>query len=100
MARINLKKVEVTEKEVDVARAQERAAQAALELAEIQLRNTELRSSFKGVVTSRNVEPGEVVTILLDLGINIGVNNDAQIKIKTTGGNTFASTIIVGQGLL
>lgn len=41
-----------------------------------------------------------MVTILLDLGINIGVNNDAQIKIKTTGGNTFASTIIVGQGLL
>lgn len=46
------------------------------------------------------IQPGEVVTILLDLGINIGVNNDAQIKIKTTGGNTFASTIIVGQGLL
>lgn len=46
------------------------------------------------------IQPGEEVTILLDLGINIGVNNDAQIKIKTTGGNTFASTIVVGEGLL
>lgn len=43
------------------------------------------------------IQPGEVVTILLDLGINIGVNHDAQIKITTTGGNTFASTIVVGQ---
>ena len=62
LARINLKKIEVAEKEVDVARAQVRAAQAAVKLAEIQLRYTELISPVKGVVTSRNAEPGEVVT--------------------------------------
>ena len=46
------------------------------------------------------IQPGEVVTILLDLDINIGVNHDAQLKIKTTSGNTFASTIVIGQDLL
>lgn len=46
------------------------------------------------------IQPGEVVTILLDLGINIGVNHDSQIQIITTGGNTFASTIVVGQDRL
>jgi HlyD family secretion protein len=80
LARINLKKVEVTEKEVDVARAQERAAQAALELAEIQLRNTELRSSFKGVVTSRNAEPGEVVTTGQEV-ISISDLSEVDLKI-------------------
>ncbi|NIM26130.1 MAG: hypothetical protein GTN35_03905 [Nitrososphaeria archaeon] len=43
------------------------------------------------------IQPGEVVTILLDLQINIGVSNDAQLKITTTGGNTFASTIVIGE---
>ncbi len=43
------------------------------------------------------IQSGEVVTILLDLGINIGNNHDAQIKITTTNGNVFVSTIIIGQ---
>ncbi len=43
------------------------------------------------------IQPGEVVTILLDLGINMGINHDAQIKITTTNGNVFVSTIIIGQ---
>ena len=45
------------------------------------------------------IQPGEVVTILLDLGVNIGINHDAQIKITTTNGNVFASTILVGQSI-
>ena len=43
------------------------------------------------------IQPGEVVTILLDLQINIGVSHDAQLKITTTGGNTFASPIVIGE---
>ena len=46
------------------------------------------------------IQPGEVVTILLDLGVNIGVNHDAQIKITTTNGNVFVSTILVGQTII
>jgi HlyD family secretion protein len=62
LARSNLKKIEAVEREVDAARAAVEAAQAALDLAEIQLGYTELRAPFDGVVVSRNIEPGEVVS--------------------------------------
>lgn len=61
-ARSNLKKIDAAEREVDVAKAQVQAAQAALDLAEIQLQHTQLRSPFEGIITSRNLEPGEVVS--------------------------------------
>ena len=60
-ARSNLKKIEAAEKDVDAARAQVKAAEASLELAETQLKYTQLRAPSKGIITSRNVEPGEVV---------------------------------------
>lgn len=60
-ARSNLKKIEAAEKEVEAARAQVNATKSALELAETQLRYTELTAPFEGVITSRNVEVGEVV---------------------------------------
>jgi HlyD family secretion protein len=56
-------KIDLTEREVEAARAQVQYAEAALELAEIRLKNTELRAPFDGIITSRNVEPGEVATI-------------------------------------
>lgn len=61
-ARESLKKIEATESEVKAAEAQVLSAQAALELANILLKHTELRSPFKGILVSRNVEPGEVVS--------------------------------------
>ncbi len=60
-ARSNLKKIDAAKSDVEVARAQVQAARAALRLAETQLRYTQLKAPFKGVITSRNVEPGEVV---------------------------------------
>jgi len=61
-ARGNLKRIAATEKEVDVAKAGVLGAEAALELAEIQLRYTQLTAPFRGIVVSRNLEPGEVVS--------------------------------------
>lgn len=61
-ARGNLKQIEATEREVLAARAQVEAARAALSLAGIRLAYTELRAPFDGIVVSRNVELGEVVT--------------------------------------
>jgi HlyD family secretion protein len=61
-AKANLKKIEGAEKEAEVAEAGVKAAQSALRLAEIQLEHTRLRAPFEGVITSRNVEPGEVVS--------------------------------------
>jgi HlyD family secretion protein len=60
-ARSNLKKIDAAKGDVGVARAQVQAARAAVHLAETQLRYTQLKAPFKGVITSRNVEPGEVV---------------------------------------
>jgi HlyD family secretion protein len=61
-ARDNLKKIEASESEVQGAKAQVQSAKAALDLAEIRLAYTELRAPFNGILVSRNVEPGEVVT--------------------------------------
>ncbi len=61
-ARSNLKKIEAGKRDVDSARAQVRAAQASLAQAQIVLAYAELRAPFGGIITSRNVEPGEVVT--------------------------------------
>lgn len=61
-ARENLKKIEAAESEVQAAKAQVLSAQALLELAKIQLKHSELRVPFKGIIVSRNVEPGEVVS--------------------------------------
>lgn len=61
-ARNNLIKIEAAEQEVQVAKARVRSAEAALDLAAIQLQHTELRAPFSGIVVSRNVEQGEVVS--------------------------------------
>jgi len=61
-AESNTAKIEASLREVKAAEARVDAARSALSLAEIHLKQTELRAPFGGVVTSRNVEPGEVVT--------------------------------------
>jgi HlyD family secretion protein len=58
----NLTRIEMTEKEVEAARARVQAAAASFKLAETQLGFTELKAPFKGIITSRNIEPGEVVS--------------------------------------
>jgi len=62
LARSNLKKINATEEEVAAAVAQVEAAKAARELADTQLRYTRLKAPIKGIITSRNVELGEVVS--------------------------------------
>ena len=61
-ARGNLKKIEAAEKEAAAAGAMVETARAAVDLAKIQLDYTCLKAPFKGTLTSRNVEPGEVVS--------------------------------------
>jgi HlyD family secretion protein len=62
LAQSNLQKIDATEKEVEAARAQVASVQAALNVAEIQLGHTELKAPYNGILLSRNVEPGEVVS--------------------------------------
>ena len=62
LAQSNLQKIEAAEQDVEAARAQVAAVRAALSVAEIQLGHTELKAPYAGIILSRNVEPGEVVS--------------------------------------
>jgi HlyD family secretion protein len=62
LSQSNLQKIQAAEQEVEAARAQMASANAALSVAEIQLARTELHAPYAGIILSRNVEPGEVVS--------------------------------------
>lgn len=62
LARSNLKKIEATKQDIAAARSQVQAARAALDQANIQMSYTRLKAPISGIITSRNVEPGEVVS--------------------------------------
>lgn len=62
VARSNLKKIDAARQDVAAARSQVLVARAALEQADIQRHYTLLKAPISGVITSRNVEPGEVVS--------------------------------------
>jgi HlyD family secretion protein len=61
-ARSNLLRIDAGRKDVEAARANVAAARAASEQVSIQLDYAFLKAPGPGVITSRNVEPGEVVT--------------------------------------
>jgi HlyD family secretion protein len=61
-ARSNLKKNKATRQDLEAARSQVQASKAALDQTDIQLQYSQLKAPFAGTITSRNVEPGEVVT--------------------------------------
>ena len=60
-AESNLEKIGAAEKEVETARAQAKAARSSVDLAYIRMNYTKLLAPFQGVITSRNIEAGEVV---------------------------------------
>jgi HlyD family secretion protein len=61
-ARSNLKKIDAARQDVDAARSQVQAAKAVLEQADIQRQYARLIAPISGIITSRNMEPGEVVS--------------------------------------
>ena len=48
-------------------------------------------------ISSPQIQPGQIVTIVIDLDKSIQNGRDLQAKISTTNGNVFVSTLIVGQ---
>ncbi|MGD2098309.1 MAG: efflux RND transporter periplasmic adaptor subunit [Desulfobacterales bacterium] len=93
-AKDNLKKIEVAEQEVKAAKAQVLFAQAALELAKIQLKHTELRAPFNGILVSRNVEPGEVVSPGREV---ISLADLSKVDLKVFVGETEIGKVKPGQ---
>ncbi|HQI01520.1 MAG TPA: efflux RND transporter periplasmic adaptor subunit [Deltaproteobacteria bacterium] len=61
-AESNLRKIDSTKKDIEAAQAQIDLSKAALEQAKIQLGYTKLTAPYSGIITSRNVEPGEFVS--------------------------------------
>jgi len=111
-AQSNLIRVEAAKKEVGAARAVVAAARAALEQTEIQLEYTRLKAPRPGIVTSRSIEPGEVVTPgrevftlsdleTVDLKIfvdetqigNVKPGQKADVRVDTFPEKTFAGTV-------
>ena len=45
------------------------------------------------------IQSGKVVTLLLDLGQNMMMSHDFQVKITTDNGNVFVSTIMIGKNV-
>ena len=62
LAQGNLTKIDAIKQDVEAAAAQIKVSNAALNQAAIQLDYTQLKAPTDGVVTSRNIEPGETVT--------------------------------------
>jgi len=61
-AKSNLQKLEMTRKDIEAARAQVQLSRSLREQAAIQTAYAKLHAPFDGVITSRNIEPGEVVS--------------------------------------
>ena len=93
-ARDNLKKIQAIESEVEAAKAQVQSAKAELELTEIRLNYTELRAPFKGILVSRNIEPGEVVTPGQEV---LSLSDLSQVDLKVFVDETEIGKVRPGQ---
>ncbi|UCE56292.1 MAG: efflux RND transporter periplasmic adaptor subunit [Desulfobacterales bacterium] len=94
LAKSNLKKIQAIEKEVEAAKAQVQAAQATVELSEIQLSYSELRAPFSGIIVSRNLEPGEVVSVGQEV---ISVCDLSKVDLKVFVDETEIGRVRPGQ---
>ena len=111
-ARSNLLRVDAAKKEVEAARAAVAAARAALDQVSIQLDYAQLKAPGPGIITSRNVEPGEVVTpgrevltlshlATVDLKIfvdeteigKVKPGQKAEVRVDTFPDKSFAGTV-------
>lgn len=111
-ARSNLIRIEAARKDVEAAKAAVAAAKAAADQASLQLAYTQLKAPLAGVVTTRSVEPGEVVTpgrevmtlsdlATVDLKIfvdetqigKVKPGQQAEVRIDTFPGKSFAGTV-------
>ena len=108
LAQGNLTKIDAAKQDIETAIAQINANRAALNQASIQLSYTRLKSPMDGVVTSRNIEPGEtvnagreVITISdlsrVDLKIfvdeteigKVKPNQKVEVRVDTFPGKTY-----------
>ncbi len=111
-AESSLNRLDSMQREIEAAQAQVKSSGAAVNQAQLQLRYSRLTAPYRGVITSKNVEPGEVVTTsrevlsLADLSrvdLKIFVDETqigkvkpgqpADIRIDTFPGRVFKGTV-------
>jgi HlyD family secretion protein len=90
----NLQNLESIGKQVGAAAAQVKASKAAGDLAEIQLNHTRLRAPYGGIITSRNVEPGVVVSPGRQV---LTLSDLSEVKLKIFVGETEIGKVKPGQ---
>ncbi len=95
-ARANLERITAIEQDIKTAAAQIMAAQAARDQADLQLEYTRLRSPVSGILTSRNVEPGEVVNPSREV---MTVSDLTRVDLKIYVNETEIATVKPGQGV-
>ena len=93
-AKANMKQIEAAEKELEAAAAGVKAAQSALKLTETYLDYTQLRAPFAGVITSRNVELGEVVSPGREI---FSLSNLTRVELKIFVDETEIGKVKPGQ---
>ena len=112
LAQGNLTRIDAAKQDIETAIAQINVNTAALNQASIQLSYTQLKSPMDGVVTSRNIEPGEtvnagreVITISdlsrVDLKIfvdeteigKVKPNQKVEVRVDTFPGKSYAGYV-------
>ncbi len=94
LAKGNLTRIEAARQEIETAAAQMDVARAALHQADIQLGYTQLKSPLHGVVTSRNIEPGETVNAGREV---ITISDLARVDLKIYVDETQIGKVKPGQ---
>ena len=112
LAQGNLARIDAAKQDIETSIAQINASRAALNQASIQLGYTQLKSPMDGIVTSRNIEPGEtvnagreIITISdlsrVDLKIfvdeteigKIKPNQKVEVRVDTFPGKSYAGYV-------
>jgi HlyD family secretion protein len=93
-ARSNLGRIAAMEREVEAADAQVRSNRAALDSALIQLQRTQLTAPYDGIIVSRNVEPGYVVSPTRQV---FSLSDLKTVKLKIFVGETEIGKVKPGQ---
>jgi HlyD family secretion protein len=92
--RQNLPRIEAAKSDLAAARAQVKAAAAAVAQARIQLAYTRVAAPAPGIITSRNVEPGEVVAPSREV---LTLADLSRVELKIFVGETEIGKVKPGQ---
>jgi len=95
-ARSNLSRVEVAKKEFEASEKQVQSLKAALDLAEIQLKRTRLTAPYGGIIVSKNIEPGYVVSPTRQV---LTLSDLSKVKLKIFVGETEIGNVKPGQSV-